>query len=169
MYFGARWYDPELGRFISQDPAKDGLNWYAYCNNNPLKYIDPDGFAPRRNQACNINQLIGFVRNFESTHSDLTRTQLLSALSSQFKDAVGIDKQRRTRYLYTKDRGWLDMQHFFESATKSTQLGADMTLIGGYVVEIQQKGKPSSFSYEDIPFEFCRNRIYNIIRINTCH
>ncbi|HEX3045810.1 MAG TPA: RHS repeat-associated core domain-containing protein [Bacillota bacterium] len=45
-YFGARWYDPETGRFITQDPAKDGLNWYAYANNNPLKFVDPNGKNP---------------------------------------------------------------------------------------------------------------------------
>jgi RHS repeat-associated protein len=42
-YFNARWYDPELGRFISVDPIKDGVNWYVYCSNNPLICIDPSG------------------------------------------------------------------------------------------------------------------------------
>jgi RHS repeat-associated protein len=42
-YYGARYYDPVLGRFISVDPAKQELNWYAYCGNNPVKYVDPDG------------------------------------------------------------------------------------------------------------------------------
>lgn len=42
-YFNARWYDPELGRFITEDPIKDGLNWYAYVSNNPLNKIDPTG------------------------------------------------------------------------------------------------------------------------------
>ena len=42
-YFGGRYYLPGIGRFTSVDPAKDGLNWYAYCRNNPLRYIDPDG------------------------------------------------------------------------------------------------------------------------------
>jgi uncharacterized protein RhaS with RHS repeats len=42
-YFNARWYDPELGRFITEDPIKDGLNWFAYVNNNPLRYVDPTG------------------------------------------------------------------------------------------------------------------------------
>jgi len=42
-YFGARYYDPEVGRFTSRDPAEDGLNWYVYCINNPLRYIDADG------------------------------------------------------------------------------------------------------------------------------
>ncbi len=40
---GARFYWPELGRFIQQDPAGDGVNWYAYVGNNPLRYIDPEG------------------------------------------------------------------------------------------------------------------------------
>jgi RHS repeat-associated protein len=42
-YFGARYYDPEVGRFISVDPAKDGGNWYEYCYDNPLKFYDPTG------------------------------------------------------------------------------------------------------------------------------
>jgi RHS repeat-associated protein len=42
-YFNARWYDAELGRFVTEDPARDGSNWYEYCRDNPLKYTDPDG------------------------------------------------------------------------------------------------------------------------------
>jgi RHS repeat-associated protein len=42
-YFNARWYDAELGRFVTEDPARDGSNWYEYSGNNPLKYTDPDG------------------------------------------------------------------------------------------------------------------------------
>jgi RHS repeat-associated protein len=43
VYFGARWYDPEIGRWLTPDPAEDGENWYAYCGNNPVNGIDPDG------------------------------------------------------------------------------------------------------------------------------
>ncbi|NMC58861.1 MAG: RHS repeat-associated core domain-containing protein, partial [Candidatus Methanofastidiosa archaeon] len=48
-YFGARWYDASLGRFISEDPLKGSMispqsqNPYVYCMNNPLRYIDPTG------------------------------------------------------------------------------------------------------------------------------
>ena len=42
-YFNARYYDAEVGRFISVDPAKDGGNWYVFCNNNPLRFVDPTG------------------------------------------------------------------------------------------------------------------------------
>ena len=42
-YFNARWYDCELGRFTTQDPARDGVNWWIYCGGNPITFVDPDG------------------------------------------------------------------------------------------------------------------------------
>ncbi|MEW6619279.1 MAG: RHS repeat-associated core domain-containing protein [bacterium] len=44
FYFGARYYDPALGRFITPDPIQAaGQNLYVYCYNNPLGYVDPNG------------------------------------------------------------------------------------------------------------------------------
>ena len=43
IYLRARYYNPQLGRFINEDPIKDGLNWYVYCNNNPVNFVDPSG------------------------------------------------------------------------------------------------------------------------------
>ena len=40
---GNRYYDSSIGRFISRDPAHAGMNWFAYCYNNPLTGIDPMG------------------------------------------------------------------------------------------------------------------------------
>jgi hypothetical protein len=49
VFPGARFFENgnavgEEGRFTSEDPARDGINWYAYCNNNPMRYVDPTGF-----------------------------------------------------------------------------------------------------------------------------
>ncbi len=44
-YFNARWYDSDMGRFITEDPIRDGMNWYVYCGNNPVRYVDPSGFS----------------------------------------------------------------------------------------------------------------------------
>ncbi len=42
---GHRYYDPSLGRFLSRDPIKDGRNWYAYCDNNPVSRADGSGLG----------------------------------------------------------------------------------------------------------------------------
>ena len=44
LQLGARFYWPEIGRFIQQDPIGDGMNWYAYAGNNPVVWADPEGF-----------------------------------------------------------------------------------------------------------------------------
>ena len=43
IYLRARYYSPETQRFISEDLIKDGINWYAYCGNNPVMFVDPSG------------------------------------------------------------------------------------------------------------------------------
>lgn len=62
-YLQSRYYDPEVGRFISADQVEyttpeafDGLNIYAYCNNNPVMFVDPTGHS-----AVVIGILIGVV------------------------------------------------------------------------------------------------------------
>ena len=43
IYLRARYYDPSMGRFITEDPAKDGTNWFVYCENDPVNRIDITG------------------------------------------------------------------------------------------------------------------------------
>ena len=43
LQLGARYYWPEIGRFVSQDPIGEGSNWYAYVGNRPTAVIDPAG------------------------------------------------------------------------------------------------------------------------------
>lgn len=44
-YFGARYYDKQIGRWLTPDPMGfvDGPNLYAYVSNNPVNYSDPNG------------------------------------------------------------------------------------------------------------------------------
>ncbi|MBU7025283.1 MAG: RHS repeat-associated core domain-containing protein [Theionarchaea archaeon] len=65
-YYGARYYDLEIGRFITRDP-KTGechkpqtLNRYIYCLNNPMKYVDPMGLDPE--DETDANELLELLK-----------------------------------------------------------------------------------------------------------
>jgi RHS repeat-associated protein len=54
VHMSGRVYDPSIGRMISADPTipmlefSQAFNRYSYVYNNPLGYIDPDGFDPTK-------------------------------------------------------------------------------------------------------------------------
>ena len=43
IYMRARYYDPEVGRFVSEDPGFNGVNWYQYTKGNPINHVDGNG------------------------------------------------------------------------------------------------------------------------------
>lgn len=80
-YYGARYYDPVTGRFISPDPWEGDLanpqtlNKYSYVTNNPLKYVDPTGervseyqvYAPPEGGSYALGDKMGAYRGIEIT------------------------------------------------------------------------------------------------------
>ena len=67
IYFGARYYDPTVGRFITKDlyPGNVGnptsLHPYIYCGNNPVNWIDPYGLCIDKGNEFSDNVLIAVV------------------------------------------------------------------------------------------------------------
>jgi len=55
-YYRARYYDPQTGRFINEDPIGwvAGPNGYAYVANNPLYFTDPEGLMAHFAHAGNV-------------------------------------------------------------------------------------------------------------------
>ncbi len=68
-WYASRAYDPAIGRFVSPDPIvpapgnPQSLNRYSYVYNNPLKFVDPSGYAPGDWDP-------DWVRRFEDAHDD---------------------------------------------------------------------------------------------------
>jgi len=71
-YYRARYYNPHIGRFMQTDPVgySGGINWYLYCWNNPVGWVDSTGCEPKL-----ATNLFGQKKNYPGYLNDIwTRT-----------------------------------------------------------------------------------------------
>jgi RHS repeat-associated protein len=75
-YYGYRYYSPDYGRFISQDPIREtgGLNIYAFVNNNPTNHYDYLGMFSNLGLAAGFAAGYADSFDFGSSSSDFSYT-----------------------------------------------------------------------------------------------
>ena len=71
IYLRNRYYAPNEGRFITEDPIRDGMNWYVYCGNNPVMWWDRSGLAPTPQQAA---AMADHIYNYNMSNNEYERT-----------------------------------------------------------------------------------------------
>ena len=97
--YGARWYDALLARFTTMDPLCEKyyhISPYAYCANNPVNAVDPDGriVIPYGNQALSIirNTLPQDARQYVTLNSngyiDVNRMKQYKGESNNYKSLL---------------------------------------------------------------------------------
>lgn len=171
-YYGARYYNPAIGRFIQPDSMipkpynPQYLNRYSYVLNNPYKYIDPNGNEVTRSQLGSYeifyNDIVKF-ENFQSGNNPgQTASQTLSCISNfgglfhsdiRYNENNAFLYNSNARYLQTSKGDYIDNLHFMQSAAKTKEVGSGMADAMGQLMEFFQYvgGHPSGYSKEDLP------------------
>ena len=96
-YLRARFYNPVIGRFTQEDTYRgDGLNLYAYCQNNPVYYLDPSGYfcilmVEKILAAISEGTVAG--QDLEKLKKYLTEKKKLDARDKLVAEKLGIDSK----------------------------------------------------------------------------
>ena len=87
-YLRARNYDPRIGRFTTEDPARKDLNYYVYGRNNPIKFTDPTGMASRipLNNYYDSQEYQDFVKGNKKDPWDIAYHQGRTAVTFPIKE-----------------------------------------------------------------------------------
>ncbi|MFC5404400.1 RHS repeat-associated core domain-containing protein [Cohnella soli] len=130
-YLNARYYDPKLARFLTEDTyrgqANDplSLNIYSYVSNNPIKYTDPTGHVQKGDEKYNSlvqAELIALTNAYYSAASPAERTAIAEQAKLIRKDA---DKAPNAVVVTPLNDEKSKMQSLITSATAGKSLSAD--------------------------------------------
>ncbi len=139
--YRARFYDPQAGRFISEDPIGFGggdVNLYAYTLNIPSNLIDPYGLS----DSSTMDQMIGWDESLYMGLQWLTGTgpkqRSFGPNSRQarfMRSSWGVNETRRLFYAQgcSSYHGWVNfgIQGFFRSGFNPTE-----QFVGGYEIRV---------------------------------
>jgi len=140
IYMRARYYAPWAGRFISEDKARDGLNWFSYCGNEPLNRIDPDGQDYVQIVRSLVQIFLFFAGSYLlgqwfNANAEVYRlTKYIAELESLLKDGIKVagtwDDAKELRQALEVNKGLL-------SRAKGISAGQTLLRVLGYMMIVK--------------------------------
>ena len=93
--YGFRDYSPTHARFITEDPIRDGENWFSYVGNNPVNWVDPWGLSASDGQkTAPVNKdSVNTTHKKQSTFNSWSNKKTgdkLTAAEQKLQKSIGI-------------------------------------------------------------------------------
>jgi len=107
-YYRARYYHPELGRFLNPDPKGfiDGMNLYEYAMSNPLRYTDPRGTSVKTCDAhtfsFDVEKIKNMIPKFLSKYMD---SGSIGISYQKCRECCGEKTKNAGKYVINKEVG----------------------------------------------------------------
>ncbi len=159
--FGARMYDPRVGRWFSTDPFERKFpQWstYSFCFNAPMDFVDHDGKEPDRKRAGTVAQAVCEWQGLKDQSID----GILNFLR---------DSKVSVRYIYTEKSGWIDLQHYFgvlKYGYHAMGVLEDMSGQATYQNYLGPGADASFYSYEDLPSNYFASQFVSYSQDQIC-
>ncbi|MBU5488017.1 RHS repeat-associated core domain-containing protein [Clostridium sp. MSJ-8] len=159
-YLRERYYNPVIGRFTQEDVYRgDGLNLYAYCNNNPIEYCDSSGYAkkickdggPKENNHGNDKDS---SKTYYQVTSEEVANELINSDNSQLKgkefQQIFVCTEQPT-YKQAQNSGARSLETVIEFKTSASFSTLDTTMDDDTLWKIaRMSDRPSPISISNV-------------------
>lgn len=161
-YYGARYYELRLGLWMSTDPKAEKfpkMSPYAFSNNNPISYVDIDGFEPTPYPKA----LLGSVDYYKWRYNDFIKQNPGKKAPSYYLNYGNKYIQRFTNetnnLLFKQDKQWL------VNARKNLQVAIEDKLKADPTIELRNGGN----DFKEFAFDSHIDAYWNagLYRLNT--
>ena len=173
LYMRARYYSPEIGRFLSEDSVvgslsiTGSLNRYAYCGGNPVSYVDPTGniwqgfyhniVVKHIAKSYNIESEERVTYNTEFRHKMKGRVDLVNIKNLNIeKGEVWEVKPKSWANGYNKLLGEAQLQNYVNNSTLDKYPSIRL-MTGGDTIQSGEIYLPMIFSDKYIRYENVEN------------
>jgi hypothetical protein len=174
----ARYYSPELRRFINTDPIgfAGGLNWFTYVGGNPISFIDPNGnlgigstmlAIQQNNKRRKTDGLYAINSGVMTADAQVSLADVADRVDRRIADTSGTEAavglagrgfSENDRFIQTGNPDFPEVDLVHSTSAAGTTLSTPFSIgvvahAGGLYTELTQlrDGDDSAFSPEDLP------------------
>ncbi len=144
--YGYRDYKPQTARFTTVDPIRDGNNWFAYVNNDPVNHFDILGLCEGSDKSANPNIIlsglsnIDYGANYDQIMKDIYGKDLSNGISADFLETHNF-QSRFENMVFNKDNPLnqlvLDKALGLKTDSKSTKSCQTTAVLNAWAVNTE--------------------------------
>jgi RHS repeat-associated protein len=183
--FGARWYNPQVGRFYGTDPKRFtesnpfSFNRYAYGNNNPYRYLDPNGAWATYIHTWAIDRALSFLSDADRSilksqqwtmdwgdGSQSNKVQYKHGLSAPMSDLPGVSVRETPESAWGRANSYVlgEIGQAKLAESSGNHLGA-MEHLGNAIHTMQDPTSPSHRGFQFFDHrEFSLDSLWHVVR-----